>query len=192
MDDFKKIVSDNIIALRTAHKLTQFELGEKLNYSDKAISKWERGEAVPDAFVLKHMGEIFGVSVDYIISEHNEEEPKPITPIKQNNRLMITLISIIGTFTLFILVFVIFLLLEQIIWLTFVYAVPVSLVILIVFNSIWGKAKYNFYLISLLVWSILATVYLTFLEYNWWPLFLIGIPSQLIILLSFRLKCRHN
>ena len=56
----KLISASNIIKLRTEAGLTQAELGEKLNYSDKTISKWERGEAIPDAYVLTQMAEIFG------------------------------------------------------------------------------------------------------------------------------------
>ena len=50
-NNFKSIVAQNIYYLRTQSSMTQFELGEKLNYSDKAISKWERGDGIPDAFV---------------------------------------------------------------------------------------------------------------------------------------------
>ena len=64
MDNLKNIVSKNIIYLRKLNQMTQFELGKKLNYSDKAISKWERGEAIPDAYILKQMSELFHVSVD--------------------------------------------------------------------------------------------------------------------------------
>ena len=74
MEDLKVITASNIINLRTAKGLTQAELGELLNYSDKSVSKWERAEAVPDAYVLKKMSEIFGVSVDYILSRTDKRE----------------------------------------------------------------------------------------------------------------------
>jgi transcriptional regulator with XRE-family HTH domain len=67
LEDLKVITASNIINLRTAKGMTQAELGELLSYSDKSVSKWERAEAVPDAYVLKKMSEIFGVSVDYTI-----------------------------------------------------------------------------------------------------------------------------
>ena len=68
MDELKLIFASNLIRLRTAAGMTQAELGEQLNYSDKSISKWERGEAIPDAAVLKRMSEIFGVTVDYLLT----------------------------------------------------------------------------------------------------------------------------
>ena len=69
MDELKKTVAKNITALRTSQHMTQFELGEMINYSDKAISRWERGEAVPDAYVLLQLAGIFGVTVDYLLAD---------------------------------------------------------------------------------------------------------------------------
>ena len=77
MDELKLIFASNLIRLRTAAGMTQAELGEQLNYSDKSISKWERGEAIPDAAVLKRMSEIFGVTVDYLLDEHDAGQAAP-------------------------------------------------------------------------------------------------------------------
>ena len=71
-NDFKKIVVENLIYYRKLNKLTQLQLAEKLNYSDKAISKWERAESIPDIIILKQIADLFGVTVDYIITEHTE------------------------------------------------------------------------------------------------------------------------
>ena len=73
--ELKLTSASNIINLRTAAGMTQAELGARLNYSDKTISKWERGEAIPDAYVLTQLAEIFGVSVDYLLSSHDAWEP---------------------------------------------------------------------------------------------------------------------
>ena len=72
INELKYNIAQNIYYLRTVNHMTQSELGEKLNYSDKAISKWERAEGMPDAFVLKQLSQLFNVSVDYLLSEHNE------------------------------------------------------------------------------------------------------------------------
>ena len=61
MEDIKSIVAENIASLRQAHGMTQLELAEKLNYSDKTISKWERAESSPDISVLAEMAALFGV-----------------------------------------------------------------------------------------------------------------------------------
>ena len=75
MDERKATIASNLIKLRLAAGMTQAELGEKLNYSDKSISKWERGDVTTDVFVLMQIAEIFGVDVDYLLKPHNEIEP---------------------------------------------------------------------------------------------------------------------
>jgi len=189
MDDLKNIVSKNIIYLRTNNKMTQLELGEALSYSDKAVSKWERGEAVPDAYVLKKLSVLFNVSVDYLLSEHDEKELKAVTRHRFDRRI-ISLISFLGTWTLALIVFAILWFSGSLQWIVFIYALPVSLIVMIVLTSIWGRKKTNVYFISLLVWSIFAAIYFSFLKHNLWLLFIIGIPAQVIILLVFRMRIR--
>ena len=186
MDDLKDIVSKNIIYLRTNNKMTQLELGSELSYSDKAVSKWERGESVPDAYVLKKLSVIFNVSVDYLLNEHDEKELKAVP--HRFDRRVISLISFFSTWTLAVLIFTVLWLFGSVQLLVFACAVPVSLVVMIVFTAAWGKRRNNVYYISLLIWSIIASVYLTFIEYNWWQLFIVGIPSQIIVFLSFRVR----
>ncbi|HZK20756.1 MAG TPA: helix-turn-helix transcriptional regulator [Oscillospiraceae bacterium] len=187
MDELKKVVARNILELRTLSKMTQFELGEKLNYSDKAISKWERAESIPDAYVLKQMGDLFGVSVDYLLCE-NGDKKKEIPAPQHNNHLTITKISIVGVFTFALFVFIVLWAFGHIVPLVLIYAIPVSLVVLLVLNSVWRRGKDNFYIISALVWSLLASFYLSFLHYNWWLIFALGIPAEVIIYLSFKLS----
>ena len=191
MGDLKDIVSKNMIYLRTNNEMTQLELGEALSYSDKAVSKWERGEAVPDAYVLKKLSAIFNVSVDYLLCEHSKEELKTVKPHQVDHRI-VSLISFLGTWTLAIITFAVFWFLGSPEWLVFVYALPVSLILMIVLTALWGKKKKNIYYISLLFWSIIAAIYFTFFEYNLWLLFLIGIPAQIIVLLSFRIRIRFK
>lgn len=189
MDNLKDIVSKNIIYLRTNNKMTQLELGEALSYSDKAVSKWERGEAIPDAYVLKKLSAIYNVSVDYLLSEHDEKELKATAPHRFDRRI-ISLISFLGTWTLAVIIFAVLFILGSLQWLVFVYALPVSLIVMIVLTAVWGKKRTNIHYISLLLWTILAAVYFTFLQYNWWILFVIGLPAQIIVLLSFRIRIR--
>jgi len=188
--DLKDIVSKNITYLRTNNKMTQLELGEALSYSDKAVSKWERAEAIPDAYVLKKLSVLFNVSVDYLLTEHDEDELKAanVANSQRFDRRIISLISFVGTWTLAIIVFTVFWFLNSTQWLVFVYALPVSLIVMIVLTALWSKRRAHVYFISLLVWSLLATVYLTFIQHNWWLLFVVGVPVQIIVLLSFKVK----
>ncbi|MBR5273235.1 MAG: helix-turn-helix transcriptional regulator [Clostridia bacterium] len=192
MNDIKLVIAQNIIELRKANKMTQAELAEKLSYSDKAVSKWERGESVPDVSVLKEIADLFSVTVDYLLNEEHGEADMPLvafTPIVKKNRLMITLLS---TALVWLIATVLYVFFEGIPnnlsceWMTFVYSVPVSFIVLLVFNNIWGKKRRNYLIISLLVWSVLAAIYLSLLMFdsnNFYLVFIIGIPAQIIILL---------
>ncbi|MBQ6413846.1 MAG: helix-turn-helix domain-containing protein [Ruminococcus sp.] len=191
MDDLKKVVAGNIIKLRTSMNLTQAQLGEKLNYSDKSISKWERGESVPDVFVLKTIADMAGVTVDYIITPHDPDEEVQIEAKgPRYSRRFITLTVLAGIWALAVLVFVILWLCGIFNWLVFIYAIPVSLITLLVLNSVWGDRSWNLYIISGLVWGIICSVYLTAIKFNWWQLFLLGIPAQIIIIFAFSIRRR--
>ena len=189
MDDFKKVVAANITKLRTSMNLTQAQLGEMLNYSDKSISKWERGESVPDVFVLKKIADISGVTVDYIITPHEpDEEVQTAHKTRRYSRRFITLTVLAGIWALAVLVFVILWLCGIVHWLIFIYAIPVSLITLLVLNSVWGDRSWNLYIVSGIVWGLICSVYLSALRFNWWQLFLLGIPAQIIIIFAFSIK----
>ncbi len=190
MDERKATIASNLIRLRLAAGMTQAELGEKLNYSDKSISKWERGDVTTDVFVLMQIAGIFGVDVDYLLKPHNEIEPaiynKPAAQATYTTN-MITLVTILGIWTVALFVFVILWICGMVEWLVFVYAVPVSLITLLVLNSVWNGGRRNRYIISALVISIIATVYLTFFRRNLWQLWLLAIPALLLVFLGARI-----
>ena len=192
MDELKLATASNIIKLRTGAGMTQAELGEKLNYSDKTVSKWERAESVPDAWVLKQLGEIFGVTVDYLISSHDEWEGVPgkkeTEPEINFSSGVVTLVSIIGIWTLALLVFIIFWALGSLQWLLFAAAVPVTLITLLVFNSVWRHGRENKWIVAGLVLSLLLLIYLTLLRYNPWQILLLIVPMEIIVFLSFRIR----
>ena len=143
MDERKATIASNLIKLRLAAGMTQAELGEKLNYSDKSISKWERGDVTTDVFVLMQIAEIFGVDVDYLLKPHNEIEPviygKPDRSTYTTD--MITLVAILGIWTLALFVFIILWICGMVVWQVFVYAVPVSLITLLVLRSVWQEGR---------------------------------------------------
>ena len=194
MEDLKVITASNIINLRTAKGLTQAELGELLNYSDKSVSKWERAEAVPDAYVLKKMGEIFGVSVDYLLNSHDSwEKPESFKKAERNfHSKVITVLVIFGIWTLAFFIYIIGWLLEANWWLLFIYAVPVSLITFLVLNSVWEQGKNNRHIIYGLVASVFLSTYLTFISFNPWQILLLLVPAEFIVFLSFRIKKSHK
>lgn len=196
MNDFKRIVAENITKLRTSRGMTQAQLGEQLNYSDKSVSKWERGESLPDVYVLKTIADLYGVTVDWLLSEHDVEEAAPSSEEEEKprrySRRFVTLTVIAGIWALAVLIFVILWILGSVNWIIFIYAVPVTMITMLVLNSVWGTRTNNLYIISAMVWGILCSVYLAFLDRNWWQLFLIGLPAQIIIILAFSIRNRPD
>lgn len=194
--DLKPIVSKNIAELRRANGITQLELAEKLNYSDKAVSKWERGESMPDVGVLKEIADIFNVTVDQLISEDKlnvKELTKEETEQRNNNHFIITAMSVLLVLLIATFVFVVILMASGMsAWnlLIFAYCAPICSIVLLVFNSIWFNPRYNFFIISVLMWSFIAVLYLTFqaVRINIAPLFFVGIPGQIIIVMWSKLK----
>lgn len=200
INDLKPIIAKNISELRKANDITQAELAERLNYSDKAVSKWERGESVPDISVLKNIADIFGVSVDYLITEE-KIAPKELVEsdlkVIKSNRIIITAMTI---FLVLLVSTFIYVVLEMSmgtrLWhlLTFMYNLPACSIILIIFNSVWFNPRYNFTYISLLMWSFLAALIVTFYVcgINIALLALVGIPGQIIIIMWSKLKFRSK
>ena len=181
--DIKNIIAENITALRTRAGMTQLELAGKLNYSDKSVSKWERGESVPDIYILKNIADIFGVSVDYLLIHHKKVKYKKA--LSYNN---IMLVTVLGILLLSLAAFIALWLCGIIYWQLFIYALPVCTVTLICLDSVFYKGKHNMLLVSLLILFSVLTVYIIFIKQNFWQLFLLLIPGELIAFLCFRLK----
>ena len=189
-DTIKSAIAANIAELRRKSGMTQQELADALSYTDKAVSKWERADSIPDVVILKRVADLFGVTVDYLlISHHDDPASAPLPPSHRRHKhalimgICILLVWLIATFA-----FVVVTPLEMSfpVWLIFIYAVPVSLIVWLVFNSVWFNQKINYIAISFLMWTVLASVHLTALvmfETQIWMTYLLGIPGQVIILL---------
>lgn len=222
MEDLRRQIAANLAAFRKAHHLTQAELAEKINYSDKVISKWERGESTPDVLILHQLADIYSITVDRFLKSEEEaacEAAKPLPEAAQaacepvceaseaaapapekpperprrmdHNQRIIVVLSVILVWFIAMLGFVICWGVTEphvYYWYAFLCAVPVSLVVWLVLNSIWGIARNNLYIISLLIWSVLGTVFFGLWERQLWLIFLLGIPAQLAVILSFRFR----
>ena len=195
MDELKLITASNLIKLRTGAGLTQAELGSMLNYSDKTVSKWERAESLPDAFVLKQLASIFGVTVDYLLCAHDEWEWEPAPEPERDNGAgfstgVVTLVAVTGIWTLAAFMFVIFWIIGSLQWIIFAAAVPVTVITLLVFNCVWRQGRDNVWIVAALVLSIFLLIYLTLLKFNLWQLVFVLVPAEIIVFLSFRIKRR--
>ena len=193
MQDMRFIIAQNIAKLRLSHGMTQAELAERLRYSDKAISKWERADSLPDIIVLKQLAELFSVRVDDLFREDIPLPDPKEKRIRVRNHTIITLLatSLVWLIATFAFVIINLAPTNTSAWLAFIYAIPISAIVLLVFNSIWGDRRLNYPIISVLVCSLLLCVHLSvFCAYgvHLWLIYLLFIPAQIIILLWSGLK----
>lgn len=188
MENLNLIIGKKLLYLRKKNKLTQAELAEKLNYSDKAISKWEKGESLPPVEVFYNISKLYGVSLDYIIGDETID-PQPIkTDDRKRIYLNITHLAVVSVWFVALLLFVLFdIITHTSQWMVFAWAVPASFVVALVFDCVWHKRKGLFLLISLLIWSILLCFTLQFLTFNIWKILLVGIPVQIAIFICARM-----
>ena len=193
LNELKCITASNLINLRTAAGMTQAELGARLNYSDKTISKWERAEAIPDAFVLKQIGEIFHVSVDSLLSSHDEWKPVPVeepeTEQVSYSTARIIAVCIVGIWTLALTVFVALWMAGIIFWRVFVAALPVSVLVYMILNINFHRKRSLQFMIAGFVLSLFVAGYLFFYpRYNPWQVFLILVPAEILVFLGCNLR----
>ena len=197
MRDVRQIIAENLIELRKMNKLTQLELAEKLNYSDKAISKWERAESLPDVEILCQIADLYGVSLDYLVTKDHEEATLEYKISKERanvNKTIITWLSVFSAVLLIILSFFLVLTItKHNLWILFIWMVPLCATIYLIFNCIWGKRKIRYIVLTILMWSLITSFALQFMNYHIWLIYLLGIPGQIIIFLISRLgKLKTN
>lgn len=196
MQDLKFTIAKNIQKLRQERGMTQLELAEKLNYSDKSVSKWERGESLPDIIVLKAVADLFEVTLDYLVEEEHSGKQFTKEIMDRNYRRNCYIITGTSIFIVALMATLIFGILVMFFpgtgypWLCYIYAIPMALIVWLVFNSIWFNPRKNFMIVSFLVWSLLLALYLTFfvMGFHILPILLVGIPAQLIIWMWSKLK----
>lgn len=205
MDDekLKKQIGANIVFYRKFNGLTQAGLAEKLNYSDKAISKWERGESIPDVVTLMQLAELFGVSVNDLLADPNAlpEETGTVERVmgkavertlkRKADKMIILKLSSLLVWFVALLLFVVFSSIEiNDSWIAFVYAIPVDATVMLSLMSAWKDFRWNRILISVIMWGALLSLYVTLFVFageNLWKIFLLGIPGQVAVLLWFRM-----
>ena len=181
MEELNKTIAKNICEYRKMSKLTQSELAEKLNFSDKSVSKWERGDSIPDVTVLMQMCKIFGVTLNDMVGER--VETPPVKTLNNKKKMLIAMMSGGLAWLAATLIFVGFLVLAPEFsnaWFAFVYAVPVSLIVYLVFACLWGKDWLVFLIATLLIWTGLVSICLT-AHGTSWNLLYIGIPLEILM-----------
>ena len=191
LSDLKLISASNIINLRTAHGMTQAELGAKLNYSDKTISKWERGEAIPDAYVLVQMAELFGVTVNDLLSAHDKWEPpkdENEVPTRSYSVSVIIAIVLLGVFTIALTVFVTLWLIDIIEWRVFLVALSVELLVYMILVCVFKRGRHLQYILAAFVLSLFVLAYFFLPVDRPWQLFLLAVPAEAIVFLACNIR----
>ena len=187
----QELLAENLAYYRKASGLTQLELAEKFNYSDKSISKWERAEGMPDVLVLKSLADLYGIKVD----DFFREEKRRLPMSKTSKHWFIFGLSEALLWLVFGIAFVVLSLAMPKAfhwWLIFVYAACGSTILALVWSCIYHKRFYQLLATSGIIWTAIASVFLTILLTttikNLWLLFLIGVPLQALAVLWYFLK----
>ena len=182
----QELLAKNLAYYRKASGLTQLELAEKFNYSDKSVSKWERGEGFPDIFVLKSLADFYGISVDdFYQSEHKAVK------VSQNKKRKQTYLKLLSIGVNWLVIVLTFFLLNTLMgdryafkpWLTFIYGILTTGIILVTWEFIYHNRFLRMIATSIIIWSTALSLFLTFFVVMNLPLpllFIVAIPVEIL------------
>lgn len=189
-EDIKTNFSQNLIKLRKAKNLTQLQLAEKLNYSDKAISKWEVGSVLPDIETIQHIAEFFGITVNDLIYAKKKNILKEFYKTHLCTTLLVTIsIWFVATIIFFVLDSATSL---QRTWLTFIFTIPVNAIVLIVLSGIWFKKVFVYLSATAFLWSTILAIFLAINNPQLWFIFIVGVVGQGVISVAMLLRKKKN
>lgn len=187
-EKIRSTLAANIAHYRKECNLTQDELADMIFYSGKSVSKWERGDGVPDIYVLVMLAEIFDVTVNDLISEKQRKRRHTQPQFKRN---IITLMSL-GLVWLVAAVAFFFLRVAapqlKGAWLAFIVAVPVTFIVATVFTSLWHSKLLRFICISGIVWSTAMALHVIFRIENMFLIYVVAGILQLLTVLWYLLE----
>ena len=179
MKNIKEIVAENLIALRKKKDWTQEEVAKKLNYSDNTVSRWERAEICPSLESLQSIAELYSVPLTFLVKENVIRQVENDVKTKKIKAFAWCTLSVSLVWLLAIIAFFVCKTsLSKIYWIFFVWAFPATFIVLFVFAFCWKKRTFHFIMLTLFIWTCLASFYLQFLTQNIWVVFLIGVPLQ--------------
>lgn len=191
--DIKEIIAKNLANLRKNKKITQTELAEQFGYSDKAISKWENGDTLPDIQTLYQLCEFYNVTLDFLVSEQSfDEKIKYINHLNKKVIINNSLIELLYCSFVWILAVIIYVYLytfsEINYWQIFIWAIPATAIVMLLFTKVRKQKLYTFIVRSLFFWTLVTACYIQFIEYNIWPLFFLMIPIQVALILTIAIN----
>jgi transcriptional regulator with XRE-family HTH domain len=189
-------IAKNLAYYRKTAGLTQAELAQKINYSDKSVSKWESGGGIPDVYILMQLADLYGVSLDALVGKEEAKKSTSTAPqkIKTGMHFLIVLLSSGLVWLVATIGFVALSIgnAQDFAWMCFIYATLATAIVFLVYACIWKYHLLNFISVSALIWMAILSVYVT-LEYVFarmqiemralWLIFLLGIPLQVLEIL---------
>lgn len=178
--------------------MTQQEFAELLGYTDKSVSKWESGKAIPSAEILLKISDTFNVTVDDLLRIRiipGKTEAVLTSRQKMTNQILI--VALLATFFLIVAscVFVNGVIQDGLstkLWIAFIWSIP-GIAVSSAFLSyrFWGKGPAVIGLLSVAIWGLLLAFSLTFWVYmkqNIFFIFFVGIPVQMAVVLYGTIK----
>ena len=185
-------MAKNLADCRKAAGFTQLQLAEKLNYSDKAVSKWERGESLPDIAVLCELAELYGVALDYLVREHTRKPS--VGRYKKRRRAIVSVMSCLLVWVVATAAYSVLRICgaEGELWLAFIWALPATGIVCIVFSCIWGNRYHRAISVSALIWTLALALFLTIQVRYMWLVFVVSVPVQALAAFWFILRKSQN
>jgi transcriptional regulator with XRE-family HTH domain len=198
MNKLRDIIAANLIYLRKKNNFTQQELASKINYSDNAISRWERGEVIPTIETLEILAAFYGINVqDLLDAQFFASHDKPQSGLVLK-RIFIALFSISIVWFIAIISYIYIDMFKESFgdnaknaWLLFIAALPVSTLVGVFYNRMWGTKLLDLIAWSLFAWTLLTTIYLYFLAVTsqyFWLIFILGVPAQVALILWYFIR----
>ena len=208
-EELKSRVGANIARLRRDRGLTQADLAERIIYSDKAVSKWERAESLPDVLTLISLAEQLGTDLNTLtgLPAASQPEPEPVPvqveevppavpekPAKKRYTADKGVIQKLSSILVWVVALFLYMVLDEFgiknLWLLFVVAVPANAIVLRSLRSAWKLYGWNRILISVIMWGFLLVIYLLLLltaKVNVWKILPMGLLGQAAIILWFKM-----
>ena len=193
----KLTIAKNLTDLRKISGLTQAQLAEKLGYTDKAISKWEHAETLPDVITLATIADFYGVTLDYLTTtDEIRKKQQPTNKSQALNKTLAILMAVTAIWIISAVVYtVLFTVFHQHIWTAFVWPVPLSFSLAFTFLIFWGTRKSRMIISTIAVWTSLAAIYLELgrtlpdnAGWAFWSIFFIGIPLTVLSVLWYFIR----
>ena len=183
-EKLQQLIAENIAYYRKQNGDTQAELAEKINYSDKSVSKWERAEGTPDIFILSKIADLYHITVQDLLRE--KKVPKAAT-----RHLLVTLLSVGLVWLVMTTLFCFSKILNVLspwAWLVFIYGIPITGIVCQVFSALWWGRIAQVISCSLILWGIGLSLVLSLQIEGVFLLFIICAVLEVLIILFYLLR----